>query len=72
MQRMLELMQEKCEMTSKKSMPRYHIKLNAKTVITVTQDMLFTRQRWLVHFGTFEAIQKFIDTYNEEHGCKSS
>ena len=67
-------MHEKYRMTSreKKDIPRYHLKVNAKTTITVNQDMLFTRTRWLLHFGSFAAIEKFIDEYNKEDGRSNS
>lgn len=62
-------MQEKLKMTCNKKkteVPKYTIRLDAKTVLTVNQDMLFTKSRWLIHFGSFEAIQEFIDNYNNK------
>lgn len=52
-------------------MPKYLIRLNAKTVVEVNQEMLYTRSRWLDYFGTFDKINEFIDNYNK-NGRKSS
>ena len=58
-------MKEKSKTTFK-----YIIKLDSKTIVEVNQEQLFTKTRWLEHFGSIENIEKFINEYNAKNEHK--
>jgi hypothetical protein len=44
--------------------PKYTIKMDRRTVVTVLEHQLF-KERWIKHFGSIENVLEFIKNYKK-------
>lgn len=55
---------EEINMFINPALKRYKIVLDVQTAIYVNENQI-TRPRWIEHFGSLEAVENFIKSYNE-------